>query len=244
MISEFRSVLAQTNPEDMVRDFEGAVNRSLYYMAEGLKGYKGWVPAIICHSEKNIPFGFINLGYKNVVNMSSNSQGVAITQFEELFTKLRYDLTQSSYVGVVSPDGKTAFIYAACGDLLFNLFRKMLVSLSERLDAPTLKTWALVSDKETRSGFKKRWEQGDFDTPDLDKTEDVMSRLDVSQEVAKDLVRFLYALDMEELNISSAPIAYGRLDLSQPCLAYLTDLMHGVAETLPLYNNSKSYQTF
>ena len=244
MISEFRSVLAMSKPEEMVQEFEGAVNRSLYYMAEGLKGYKGWTQTLILHSEK-IPFGFLNLGYKDLVGVSANTQGVPVRSFEDLGSKTQYQ-RMNVYIAVIAPDVKTCFVYAATNMERLEIFQETLVALANRLDAPTLKTWALISAKEPLASFRNRGEQGDWDTPDLDDLPEVMRKLDSSENVAREVTRMIYALDMESQNLNKVWLSFHKLidDLSPGTLSYLDDLMFSVIPTTNLYNNKVSYQTF
>lgn len=248
MISEFRSVLAQTTPEDMIRDFEGAVNRSLYYMAEGLVGYKGWFPAIILHTEK-VPFGFLNLGYKNTLNMSANSQGVAVLGFDDLVMTLR-DATfkrttyMSAYMGVISPDKKTAFLNGTCTQFTHQIFKDVLISLANTLDAPTFKVWASISDKETPLTFKRRSDEGDFDTPDLDDLPAVIEKLQAPEIVAREITRMVYALDMESRGVLKALSEDMTKDLSPETLKYLDRIMFNVINVKHIYENMASYQTF
>lgn len=242
MISEFRSVLAQNNPEDMIRDFERVVNHSAYYFAESLRGYKGWSPVLIQHTE-DLQFGFLNLGFRNLTHISSNSQGVALSNFSEICQTLENNRKALYlYTAMQSPDHKTAFVYGKVDASALEMAQKVFLSIAQTLGSKTLATWVQISDKETPGGLLRRVEAGDFDTPDLDDIPEVAKLLGVEESLARQVVNLIYALDMESSRFfRSLKVVYD--DLSLDLENYLTKILFEQLTTAQIYNNMTQYQT-
>ena len=244
MISEFRSVLACEKPEDLVRDFQDAVNRSVQYMAEGLNRYKGWTPCFVSHAEV-LQFGFYNMGYRNAMGKNASTyEGVWTQGFLHLMRALT-SKERHLHLGYLSPDKNTAFVYAVSTNTVKDLIVKVLGCLADRIESRTLKVWAASSFNNGASDRQIRFERGDYDTPDLDDTDALAIQLGVSTDVAKELANFVYSLNMEEEGVKSAleRAAWEYRDSDQ-INGYLDGILMEVMQVQGAYNNLNAYNNF